>query len=107
MAYIWSKLDIKSMISILRKKIPSIEWMMGDSHYEGFYVLGRTKDGIKIKITEEDGPGEYYLGFYFYGTNRAFGPVRKLVVNIVLQRRVMRAIGARKIGGRLRPLWKG
>jgi hypothetical protein len=98
MAFIfWSKLDIKSMISILRVKIPSIEWSMGDSHWEGFYVRGRTKDGIKIKITEEDEPGNYYLGIYFYGTNHAFGPVRKLVVNLVLQWRVMRAIGARKI----------
>lgn len=102
-----SKLDIKPMVSILREKIPGIEWRMGDSYYEGFYVRGRTKDGIKIKIAEEDGPGKYYLGIYFYSTNHAFSPVRKLVVNFVLQRRVMRAIGTRKIDRRLRVLWKG
>ena len=98
MAFIFrSKLNIKLMILILRVRIPSIEWSMGDSHWEGFYVRGRTKDGIKIKITEEDGPGKYYLGIYFYGTNHAFSPEQKLVVNLELQRRVMRALGARKI----------
>ena len=89
-----SKLDIKSMISILRKKIPNIEWRMGDSEYDGFYVLGRTKDRIKIKITEEDEPGKYFLGIYFYSTNHAFDPVRRQQVNLVLQRRIMQAIGA-------------
>lgn len=108
MAFIFrSKHDIKSMISILREKIYSIDWRMGDSYYEGFYVLGRTKDGIKIKITEEDEPGKYYLGIYFYGTNHAFGRVRKLVMNLVLQWRVTRAIGAIKIDRKLRPLYKG
>ena len=91
------------MISILREKISSIDWRMGDSHYEGFYVRGRTKEGIKIKITEEDEPGKYYLGIYFYGTNHAFSPVRKLLLNLMLQWRVTRAIGARKIDRRLRP----
>ena len=80
---------------------------MGDSHYKGFYVRGRTKDGIKIKVTEEDEPGKYYLGIYFYGTNHAFGPVRKLLVSLVLQRKVMRAIGNKKRDRRPQLLWKG
>ena len=80
---------------------------MGDSHYEGFYVRGYNKDGIKLKITEEDGPGKYYLGIYFYGTNHDIGPVRKLVVSLVLQRKVMRAIGNKKRDRRRRLLWKG
>lgn len=106
MAFIFrSKLDLKSMISILRDKIPNIDWRMGDSHNEGFYIRGRTKDKIKIKITEENGPEQYYLGIYYYGTNHAFGPVRKLAVNIVLQRKVMRAIGVKKRNRRLRPPW--
>ena len=91
-----SNRDIKSMISILRKKIPSIEWRMGDSEYDGFYVLGRTKDRIKIKITEEDEPGTYFLGIYFYSTNHSFDTVRRQQVNLVLQRRVMQALGDRK-----------
>ena len=102
-----SKLDIKSMISTLREKIPSIDWRMGDSHYEGFYVKGHTKDGIKLKITEDDGPGKYYLGIYFYGTDHAIGAVRKLLVILVLQRKIMRAIGDKKRDRRLRLPWKG
>lgn len=90
-----SEIDIKSMISILRKKIPSIEWRMGDREYDGFYVLGHAKNGIKIKITEEDEPGKYYLGIYFYSTNHAFGPVRKLKVAVVLRHRIMRAIATK------------
>ena len=93
------------MVSILRKKIPSIEWRMGDSHYEGFYVRGTTKDRIKIKITKEDGPGEYHLGIYFYATNHDIGPGKKLIESLLLQRDVMRAI--RKKDRRLRILWKG
>lgn len=91
-----SELDIKSMILILRKKIPNIEWRMGDSEYDGFYVLGNTKNGIKIKITEEDDPGKYYLGIYFYSTKQAFGAARKLKVVAVLRHRLMRAIAAKK-----------
>ena len=90
-----SKRDIKSMISILRKKIPDIEWRMGDSDYEGYYVLGRTEDGIRVKITEEDEPGTYFLGIYFYSTNHFIDPMRRQQVNLVLQQRVMQAIGAR------------
>jgi len=89
-----SKHDIKSMISVLRKKISIIEWRMGDSDYEGYYVLGRTEDGIKVKITKEDEPGKYYLGIYFYSTNHTFDRVRRQQVSLVLQQRVMQAIGA-------------
>lgn len=88
-----SKHDIKSIISVLRKKISNIEWRMGDSDYEGYYVLGRTEDGIKFKITKEDEPGTYSLGIYFYSTNHSFDTVRRQQVNLVLQRKIMRAIG--------------
>jgi hypothetical protein len=93
-----SELDIKSMISILREKITSIEWRMGDSEnrYYGFYVLGHTRNGIIIKIIEEDEPGKFYLGIYFYATNHNFGSVRRLIVVSVLRHRIMRSIAARK-----------
>lgn len=91
-----STLDIKSMISILREKIPRIKWRMGDSEYDGFYVLGRTKNRIKIKVTEEDRPGIYCLGIYFYGTNYPLGPVWKLIAAAVLRYRVMRVIAAKR-----------
>lgn len=91
-----SKRDIKSMISILRIKMPFIKWRMGDSEYDGFYVLGRVRNGIKIKITEEDEPGIYHLGIYFYGTTHAFSPARKLKIDAVLRHRIMRAIAAKK-----------
>jgi hypothetical protein len=84
------------MISILRKKLPHIEWRMGDSDYEGFYVLGRTMDGIKIKITKDDEIGKYLLGIYSYGTNNDYGRVRRLVVSHLLKWRVKRAIGTWK-----------
>ena len=93
-----SKLDIKSMISILRIKMPGISWRMGDSDnlYYGFYVLGHTENGIKIKIIEEDEPGTYYLGIYFYGTKNSFSPEQERKVAAQLQRRIMRAIAAKK-----------
>jgi hypothetical protein len=84
------------MISNLHEKMPGIDWKMGDSYYEGFYVRGRTKHGIKIKIAQEDEPGKYFLGIYFYGTNHVFGPVRKMVVDLVLRWRIMRAIGVKR-----------
>ncbi len=93
-----SELDIKSMISVLRKKIPSIEWRMGDSDnlYYGYYVLGHAKNGIKIKIIEEDESGKYYLGIYFYGTKHPFSPEQELKVAAKLQHRIMRAIAAKE-----------
>jgi len=93
-----SKLDIKSMISILRIKMPSIQWRMGDSdnRYYGYYVLGHARNGIKIKIIKEDEPGKYYLGIYFYGTDPHFSPEQQHKATAVLQRRIMRAIAAKK-----------
>ena len=93
-----SKFGIKSMISILRIRMPSIEWRMGDSDnlYYGYYVLGQTRNGIKIKIIEEDDPGIYYLGIYFYGTKHPFSPEQELKVGAKLQHRIMRAIAAKE-----------
>jgi len=93
-----SKFGIKSMISILRIMMPHIEWRMGDSDnlYYGFYVLGHTRNGIKIKIIKEDDPGTYYLGIYFYDTKHPFSPEQEEKVAAELQHRIMRAIAAKK-----------
>lgn len=88
-----SPFDVKSMTSILREKIPHINWRMGDSHYEGFYVLGRTKEEVKIKITEEDVPGKYYLGIYFYDTDPKLDTFQKQMMNKKLHHEVLKAIG--------------
>ena len=45
--------------------MPEINWKLGDSEYEHFYIRGTTPENIKIKITEEDA-NEFYLGIYFY-----------------------------------------
>ena len=86
------------MISILRILMPRINWRMGDSdnRYYGYYVLGHTRNGIKIKIIEEDAPGIYYLGIYFYGTKDPYSPEQELKVAAKLQHRIMRAIAAKK-----------
>ena len=81
-----SKFGIKSMISILRILMPRINWRMGDSdnRYYGYYVLGHTRNGIKIKI------------IYFYGTKYPYSPEQELKVAAKLQHRIMRAIAAKK-----------
>ena len=91
-----STLDIKSMISILREKISNIDWKMGDSEFDGFYVRGRTNNGIKIKITKEDRPERYFLGICFYDTSHASGPLRKLVISVVLRFKVIKALAAKR-----------
>ncbi len=93
-----SPFDVKSMVSILREKIPHINWRMGDSYYEGFYVLGRTKEEVKIKITEEDVPGKYYLGIYFYDIDPKLDTFEKQMMNKKLQHEVLKTIGVRKKG---------
>ena len=91
-----SMFGINSMISILRMLMPSIKWRTGDSEYDGFYALGRAKNGIKIKITEEDEPGKYHLGIYYCGTKHPFSPDQELKVAAKLQHRIMRAIAAKE-----------
>jgi hypothetical protein len=104
-------LDAHAIRSLLREKLPDIKWKLGDSEHEGFYVLGHTETGVRVKITEEseaDGstltasgrrvPRRYYVGVHFFGSKEDVGRFRKFVRTILLQRRVRRAITA-EIGG--------
>ena len=100
-----SHLDVQAMIRRLSRRLPNIQWKLGDSEYDGFYVLGRTNDGIRIKITEEPGPGwcglpsfgsdvsgKYYLGVYFYAVKKDIPKSDRLKETEMLQQRVLRAI---------------
>lgn len=102
-----SHLDVQAMIRLLRCRLREIKWKLGDSEYDGFYVLGRTNDGTRIKITEEPGPGwcappsygsdvsrTYYLGvyLYFYARKKDMAKSDRLKETEMLQQRVMRAI---------------
>jgi hypothetical protein len=100
-----SHLDVRAMIRLLRLKLRDINWKLGDSEYEGFYVLGRTEDGIRVKITEDPGPGwnappsygsdvsrKYHLGVYFFQMEKGMSRSRRLTETETLQQKIMRAI---------------
>jgi hypothetical protein len=67
--YFKTNLNIEEMIRKLRKQMPDINWRIGDSEYDNFYIRGKTAENIKIKITEE-GKNEFYLGIYFYSMKK-------------------------------------
>ena len=92
--YFFSELDVKEMVLILRKKLASIEWRLGDSDYEGFYVLGHSKDKIRVKITSEDEIGNYYLGIYFWKTHGSLSPKMKYKLRRNFQEQVLSALEA-------------
>jgi len=102
-----SQLDVQAMMRRLSRGLPDIQWKLGDSEYDGFYVLGRTNDGTRIKITEEPGPGwcgqppygedvsrKYYLGvyLYFYAMKKDMAKSDKLKETEMLQQKIMWAI---------------
>lgn len=100
-----SHLDVQAMIRLLSCGLPDIQWKLGDSECEGFYVLGRTESGIRIKITEEPGPGwnappvdgsevsrRYHLGVQFFDLMKDMDRFRRLTETETLQRKVMQAI---------------
>jgi len=61
-----SKLGTPEMRTKLQEKMPEFNWHLGDSDlYSYYYVVGKRPDGLKVKITPEDEPDEYYLGVYF------------------------------------------
>ncbi len=61
-----SKLGTPEMRTKLQEKMPEFNWRCGDSDlYSYYYVVGKRPDGLKVKITPEDEPDEYYLGVYF------------------------------------------
>ncbi len=90
--YFFSELNIKEMVLILRTKLANINWKVGDSDYEGYYVLGHSKDKIRIKITTEDETGNYYLGIYFWKTHGISSLKMKRKLHRNLQKEVLSAI---------------
>lgn len=87
-----SSLDVSSMVLMLRDKMPGVRWRIGDSEYEGFYVLGHTEQGLKIKISEDEKPGLYHLGVYSYSADNALGGRRRKELTKQLQRDVLGAL---------------
>ena len=100
-----SHLDVQAMIRRLSCRLPDIQWKLGDSEYDGFYVLGRTKDGIRIKITEEPGPGwnappscgsdvssRYHVGVYFFGTGVDVSRFQRIETTALLQQKIKHAL---------------
>ena len=100
-------LDAKTIVSLLGEKLSDLRWKLGDSEYEGFYILGRSENGIRVKITEETEangstpsasgrgvPRRYHLGFHFFVSKENLGRFRKLLTTMLLQRRVRRVIAA-------------
>ena len=48
-----SGLDVRAMLPELTRAASDIAWSTRESEYDGVYVLGRTADGIKIRIVDE------------------------------------------------------
>jgi hypothetical protein len=87
-----SNLSIHSLALVLSEKMLYINWKTCDSEYEGFYVLGRTEKGVKVKITYEDYPNKYFLGVYFYQANPPVDQNQRPKVIEKLQKEIFQAL---------------
>ena len=104
-------LDVHEMRSLLCEQLPDIRWKLGDSEHEGFYLLGHTETGIRIKITEESdadgsapsvsspsGSRKYHLGVHYFASQEDLGQSGRLVKTTALQRRILQAISSIRSG---------
>lgn len=48
-----SPLTLDQMLAELTARIAGVEWGVRDSEYDGRYIKGLTKEGVKIRILEE------------------------------------------------------
>ena len=91
-----SALSLEAMRDALDEGISGVAWSMGESHYEGDYVRGRTQDEVKLRIlAEADG---FCIEVYFPvdddGRSRLADP-RKHEVMRWLEARVLPVLQAR------------
>lgn len=49
-----SPLTLDQMLAELTARIAGVEWGVRDSEYDGRYIKGLTKEGVKIRILEEE-----------------------------------------------------
>ncbi len=45
-----SHLTSHERIDALRQQVPDLQWSGSESEYDDLYVVGRTEDGIKVRI---------------------------------------------------------
>lgn len=61
-----SVLGTPEMAERLQRKFPEMAWHLGDSDlYRYYYVTGKRRDGVMVKIMPENDDDEFYLGVYF------------------------------------------
>ncbi len=61
-----SVLGTPEMAERLERNFPEIAWSLHDSDlYRYYYVAGKRRDGVIIKILPEDDGDKYFLGVYF------------------------------------------
>jgi hypothetical protein len=87
-----SVLSIRSMVSILEDKLPQFSWRVGDSEYDGFYVLGKDAAGGKVKIIEEDDSGTYHIGIHFYAADPPMEAERRSEYDCELRGEIVAAL---------------
>jgi hypothetical protein len=49
-----SPLTLDQMLAALEARIAGVEWGVRDSEYDGRYIKGLTKEGVKIRILSEE-----------------------------------------------------
>lgn len=50
-----SKLTLDQMLAALTARVTGVEWGIRESDSDGRYVKGMTREGVKIRILEEEG----------------------------------------------------
>jgi hypothetical protein len=70
-----SPLSVDEMVKALQTNVPEVSWGGRESEYDDLYVLGRTADGVKIRILNYEAYDElevYFPSRYFDERKKAF-----------------------------------
>jgi hypothetical protein len=91
-----SPLSVEEMVKALQTNVPDISWGGPESEYDDLYVLGRTADGVKIRILRY----EAYDEIEVYFPSR-YSDERKKAFMAPIDAVVLPAIGATDIPHRI------
>lgn len=62
-----TKLGVRDLIGRLGAQLDDFQWRCGDSELQGYYVLGKRADGLKVKIERDGDTDVWQLGVYTHG----------------------------------------
>ena len=88
-------MSVDQMLQVLTGSVPGITWGIRESEYDDRYVLGRTRDGTKLRIVSY---GDHFSSeVYFWESTMPVSDGDKLRFMQFLEEGILPVIDARNI----------